>query len=403
VWTSSIIGKATMEIVVAPMSAGRPQQQHVEYPRIVVKVGTNVLTTGSDELQPSAMAALVEQIVALQRRGVEVLLVTSGAIAVGRQRVGASDGVGDLHPRDVQARQVFASVGQGRLMALWDELFEQHDVVIAQALLTGGDLDDRVGYLNARNTLTRMVELGVVPIVNENDVVSIEEIAETNIGDNDNLSAQVANLVDADLLLLLTDVAGLYSADPGRDPSAHLLEEVPLIDETIVRAAAGAPGARGTGGMATKVEAARLAAQHGTHVVIADGRARDVVLRAASGEPVGTHFLPSGDRTESRRRYLMSGLQVRGRVLIDDGAAAALRHGGNSLLPAGVTGAEGEFVRGDVVHVYSGGGEHVATGVANYGRDEVERIAGKHSEQIIHELGYEQSEEVIHRNNLVLV
>ena len=391
-----------MEIVVAPMSAGRPQRQHVEYPRIVVKVGTNVLTAGSDELNTEAMAALVEQIVELQRRGIELVVVTSGAIAVGRHRVTSSDRVGKLHPRDVQARQVFASVGQGRLMALWDELFEQHDVVIAQALLTGNDLDDRVGYLNARNTLTRMVELGVVPIVNENDVVSIEEIAETNIGDNDNLSAQVANLVDADLLLLLTDVSGLYSADPGRDPGARLIEEVTLIDAAIV-AAAGAPGARGRGGMATKVEAARLATQHGTHVVIADGHARDVVLRAASGEPVGTHFLPSGDRTESRRRYLMSGLQVRGRVIIDEGAAAALRHGGNSLLPAGVTGAEGEFGRGDVVHVYSGGGEHVATGVANYGRSEVERIAGKHSEQIIHELGYEQSEEVIHRNNLVLV
>jgi len=401
--TLSIIGKATMEIVVAPMSTGRPQQQHIEYRRIVVKVGTNVLTAGSDELNTEAMAALVEQIVELQRRGIEVVVVTSGAIAVGRHRVTSSKRVGKLHPRDVQARQVFASVGQGRLMALWDELFEQHDVVIAQALLTGNDLNDRVGYLNARNTLTRMVELGVVPIVNENDVVSIDEIAETNIGDNDNLSAQVANLVDSDLLLLLTDVAGLYSADPGRDPEARLLEEVALIDDAIVTAAAGTPGARGTGGMATKVEAARLATQHGTHVVIADGHARDVVLRAASGEPMGTHFLPSGDRTESRRRYLMSGLQVRGRVIIDEGAAAALRHGGNSLLPAGVTGAEGAFGRGDVVHVYSTGGEHVATGIANYRRSEVVRIAGKHSEQIVHELGYEQSEEVIHRNNLVLV
>ena len=392
-----------MEIVVAPMSAGRPQQQHVQYPRIVVKVGTNVLTAGSSELNTESMASLVEQIAELQQRGIELVLVTSGAIAAGRHRMASSTRVRDLHPRDVQARQVFASVGQGRLMALWDELFEQHDVVIAQALLTGSDLDDRVGYLNARNTLTRMVELGVVPIVNENDVVSIEEIAEKNIGDNDNLSAQVANLVDADLLLLLTDIAGLYSADPGRDPSARLIEEVPVIDRSIMEAATGAPGARGTGGMRTKIEAAKLATQHGTHVVIADGRARDVVLRAASGEPVGTHFLPSGDRTESRRRYLMSGLQVRGRVMVDAGAAAALRHGGRSLLPAGVTGASGEFGRGDVVHVYSEGGEHVATGIANYGRSEVERIAGKHSEQIVHELGYEQSEEVIHRNNLVLV
>ena len=214
-------------------------------------------------------------------------------------------------------------------------------MVIAQALLTGLDLASRLSYLNARNTLTRLVEVGVVPIVNENDVVSVEEIDDRNIGDNDQLSAQVANLVDADLLLLLTDIAGLYSADPARDANAHLIEEVPTIDDAIIAAAAGAPGARGTGGMATKIEAARLATSHGSHVVIADGRARDVALRAASGEPVGTHFPPSGDRTESRRRYLLSGLPVRGQVIVDAGAATALRSGGTSLLPAGVTGAEG--------------------------------------------------------------
>jgi len=383
--------------------SGRPQTQHVEYQRVVVKVGTNVLTAGTDELNTSAMANLVEQIAAMRAQGIEVLLVTSGAIAAGRHRVHASDGVGTLHPRDVQARQVFAAVGQGRLMSLWDDLFEAHNVVIAQALLTGTDLADRVSYLNARNTLTRLVEVGVVPIVNENDVVSVEEIDERNIGDNDQLSAQVANLVDADLLLLLTDIAGLYSADPARDASAHLIEEVPQIDAAIVTAAAGAPGARGTGGMATKIEAARLATSHGSHVVIADGRAREVALRAASGEPVGTHFLPTGDRTESRRRYLLSGLQVRGRVIVDAGAATALRNGGTSLLPAGVTGAEGTFSRGDVVHIYGGDGEHIATGVANYNRAEIEQISGKHSDQIVNALGYEYSEEIVHRNNLVLV
>ena len=383
--------------------SGRPQTQHVEYPRIVVKIGTNVLTAGSEDLNTSAMADLVDQIASMRARGIEVLLVTSGAIVAGRHRIHASNAVRDPHPRDIQARQAFAAVGQGRLMSLWDGLFEQHDVVTAQALLTGTDLADRVSYLNARNTLIRLVELGVVPIINENDVVSVEEIDAHNIGDNDHLSAQVANLVDADLLLLLTDIAGLYSADPARDPDAHLIEQVPRVDEAILQAAAGAPGAPGTGGMATKVEAARLATQHGSHVVIADGRARDIVIRAASGEPVGTHFLPTGDRTESRRRYLLSGLQVRGRVTIDAGAAAALRHGGNSLLPAGVTAAEGEFARGDVVHVYGADGEHLATGLANYDRAEVEQISGKHSDQIVQVLGYEYSEEIIHRNNLVLV
>jgi glutamate 5-kinase len=382
---------------------GRPQAQHIEYRRVVVKVGTNVLTGGTAELNTVAMANLVEQIAEMRDRGIEVLLVTSGAIAAGRHRVNASQRVGVLHPRDVQARQVFAAVGQGRLMSLWDDLFEQHDVVIAQALLTGGDFADRLSYLNARNTLTRLVEVGIVPIVNENDVVSVEEIDAHDLGDNDHLSAQVANLVDADLLLLLTDIAGLYTADPARDPSARLIEEVPRVDDGILAAAAGAPGARGTGGMRTKIEAARLATQHGSHVVIADGRARDVAVRAASGEPIGTHFLPTGDRTESRRRYLLSGLQVRGRVIVDTGAAIALRTGGKSLLPAGVTAAEGDFSRGDVVHIHAADGERIATGIANYDRTEVERIRGKHSDQIVGVLGYEYSEEIVHRNNLVLV
>ena len=299
--------------------SGRPQTQHVEYPRIVVKIGTNVLTAGSEDLNTSAMADLVDQIASMRARGIEVLLVTSGAIVAGRHRIHASNAVRDPHPRDIQARQAFAAVGQGRLMSLWDGLFEQHDVVTAQALLTGTDLADRVSYLNARNTLIRLVELGVVPIINENDVVSVEEIDAHNIGDNDHLSAQVANLVDADLLLLLTDIAGLYSADPARDPDAHLIEQVPRVDEAILQ------------------------------------------------------------------------------------AAAALRHGGNSLLPAGVTAAEGEFARGDVVHVYGADGEHLATGLANYDRAEVEQISGKHSDQIVQVLGYEYSEEIIHRNNLVLV
>lgn len=384
------------------MSTGRPLLPADRYVRVVVKVGTNVLTAGSDALHLETMASLAHQIAKLKRSGVEVLLVTSGAIAAGRHRLRSSERVRDLHPRDVQARQVLASIGQGRLMAVWDSLFGEHDLVIAQALLAGTDLDHRLGYLNARNTLTRLVDLGAVPIINENDVVSIEEIEQTEIGDNDHLSALIANLVDADLLLLLTNTAGLYSADPGSHPDARLIERVETVDESILEAATG-PGTRGRGGMASKVAAARLASQHGTHVVIADGRARDVVLRAASGEPIGTHFLPTGDRTESRRRYLLSGLHVNGDVTVDEGAAAALRRSGTSLLPAGVTGVTGDFRRGDVVHVLTAAGAHLATGIVNYDQEAVARIAGKHSSQIVAELGYEQAREVIHRNNLVLI
>lgn len=388
------------------MTGDRVLPQHIEYRRVVVKVGSNVLTGGTDALDSATMASITQQIATLMRRGCQVLVVTSGAIAAGRHRLKAhhaSLAPGQLPARDVQSRQALAAIGQSRLMALWDELFEQEGVTIAQALLTRRDLADRPAYLNARNTLLNLIDLRVVPIANENDVVSIEEIRDSKIGDNDNLSAQVANLVDADLLLILTDLPGLYTADPRHDPDARLIERVERIDDEIVRAASGVAGARGTGGMATKVQAARIAIGSGTHVVLADGRARDIVLRAVAGEPVGTHFLPSGDRIESRRRYLMSGLQSRGRIQVDGGAATALLAGGKSLLPAGVTACEGEFQRGDVVQVFTSDGRQVASGITNYAADEVRRIQGKRSDQIAEALGYEFGEEVIHRNNLVLV
>ena len=386
------------------MTGERIQPQAVAYRRVVVKIGSNVLTAGTEQIDTVAMAAIAEQIAALIARHVQPIIVTSGAIAAGRHRLKTHHDAHALPPRDVQSRQVLAAIGQSRLMALWDQMFEQQGVPIAQALLTRRDLADRLGYLNARNTLLGMVELGVVPIVNENDVVSVEEISDSTIGDNDNLSAQVANLVDAELLLILTDIAGLYTADPNRDPDARLIEEVTSIDETILRAAEGGTGStRGTGGMLTKVQAARIATQGGTHVVIASGGARDIVLRAVAGEPVGTHFLPVGDRLESRRRYLLSGLQARGTIVVDDGAAGALLRGGSSLLAAGVTGCNGTFVRGDVVHVTTQAGRHLASGMANYSAAEVARILGHHSGQITEVLGYEFGAEVIHRNNRVLV
>jgi len=385
------------------MTGERLRPQHIQHRRVVVKVGSNVLTAGSDRLDTRTMAGLVDQIAALIERGGEVVLVSSGAIAAGRQRVGAPVATSALKARDVHSRQVLAAIGQSRLMALWDTMFDQAQIVIAQALLTRADIADRLRYLNARNTLMGLIEIGVVPIVNENDVVSVEELSTSTIGDNDNLSAQVANLIDADLLLILTDIDGLYTADPARDPHARLIERVERVDAAIERAARGAPGARGTGGMLTKVQAARIATQSGTHVVLARGAAEDVVLRAAAGEPVGTHFLPTGDRLESRLRYLLSGLQMRGRIEVDAGAAHALMQGGKSLLPAGVTGSTGEYQRGDVVQVVTADGQPVARGTVNYASAEVSRILGKHSDQIVGILGYEYGEEIVHRNNLVIV
>ena len=381
------------------MTSHRLHPQHIEYRRVVVKVGTNLLTGGSARLDAEAMAGIIAQIVAIRALGAQVVLVSSGAIAAGRQRLGDAGIVAD-----VPMRQALAAVGQSRLMSVWDELFELQHIVVAQALLTRRDLADRLGYLNARNTLLGLLERGVVPIVNENDVVSIEEIGESVIGDNDNLSAEVANLVDADLLLILTDIAGLYTADPRHDPTATLIEEVARIDEAIERASAGQPGERDIGGMATKVQAARTATAAGIHVIIADGGATDAIRRAAAAEPgVGTHFLPTADRVESRRRYLLSRLQARGRIVVDAGAARALEHDGKSLLPAGVVRVEGEFQRGDVVRIVTAEGRDLASGSVNYSSAEIEQVRGQRSGRIAELLGYEYGEEVVHRNNLVLL
>ena len=375
-------------------------QHRTAYRRMVVKVGSNLLTGGGERLDARAMAGLVQQIADIRDRGVQVVVVSSGAIAAGRHRLGDA---GHDDRRDLPTRQALAAIGQSRLMSMWDELFELHGVVVAQALLTRRDLSDRLGYLNARNTLLGLIDRGVVPIVNENDVVSIEEISESVIGDNDNLSAEVANLVDADLLLILTDIEGLYTADPRHDPAARLIETVDRIDDAIVAAAAGTHGARGTGGMTTKVQAARIATQAGAHVVVAGGRIEDAVQRIAAGEPLGTHFLPTAGRVESRRRHLLSGLRPRGRIVVDEGAARALRYDGKSLLPAGVTAAEGPFERGDVVRIFTQQGDHLATGNVNYSDQDIERIKGQRSGRIPDLLGYEYGEEVVHRDNLVLL
>ena len=376
-----------------------PAERPLQYRRIVVKVGSNLLTGGGERLDARVMSGLVEQFAGVRALGAQVILVTSGAMAAGRHRLGE----GAAGERGLPARQVLAAIGQSRLMSVWDELFELRDIIVAQALLTRGDLADRAGYLNARNTLLALLDRGVVPIVNENDVVSIEEIRDSRIGDNDNLSAQVANLVDAELLLILSDVAGLFDRDPRRHPDAALIPLVERIDEAVERiAGAGGAGVRGTGGMATKVQAARVATQSGAHVVIADGHLEDVVARAAAGEQVGTHFLPTSDRMESRRRYLRSGLQTRGKVVVDDGAARALERDGKSLLPAGVVSVEGDFQRGDVVHVHAQDGRHIASGSVNYAAADIARIRGMRSDRIAEVLGYEYGEEIVHRNNMVL-
>jgi len=368
------------------------------YRRIVAKFGTSLLTGGSDHLNQDIMSGLVAQVAQLHKQELELIIVSSGAIASGRHKLGLTKKL-----RGIPFKQVLASVGQNRLMQVYEQLFSQHNITVAQALLTRAGLSDRAGYLNARNTLLALLELRVLCIVNENDVVAVDEIQEAKFGDNDNLSAMVANLVDADLLLLLTDIAGLYTADPSRDPEARLIPQVEVIDSEIERLAAGTSGGLGTGGMITKIEAAKLATASGIRVVIADGREPDIILRLAAGESAGTRFVPTTSKLESRQRWMLSGLSTKGKLVVDSGAALALRRQKRSLLAAGIKEVQGKFERGDIVNIYDPQGSRLGCGITNYGSGDIGAIQGAHSKKIAALLGYDYGSEVVHRNNLVVL
>ena len=370
----------------------------MSYHRIVVKLGTNVLTGGSDSLSLDLMSSLVGQVARLHKQGLEMIVVSSGAIAAGRQRLGLQ-----RERKDIPFKQVLAAVGQGRLMDAYDQLFGWHEITIAQTLLTRTDLTHRLSYLNARNTLLALLEMRVVSIVNENDVVAVDEIREAMFGDNDSLSALVAGLVDADLLMLLTDTDGFYDSDPNKNPDARLVECIDQIDESIECLAEAGCGVRGTGGMPTKIEAAKLATASGVEVVIANGAEPDVIVRLAEGEPIGTRFRPTTSKPESRKRWLLSQIS-KGSLSIDTGAVAALRRQNKSLLPAGITQVTGGFERGDVVSISDEEtGKKIACGISNYNSDDVALIKGAHSDKIAELLGYEYGTEVVHRDNLVVL
>jgi len=365
--------------------------------RMVAKFGTSLLTAGSSRLDLEAMSRLVGQVVRLRSYGWQVVVVSSGAQAAGRHRLGRR-----LPEGYAPTRQAFASVGQSHLMQSWDELFEWHDTVVAQVLLTRRDLSDRLGYLNARTTLRDLLEAGTVPIVNENDAVALDQVLATRIGENDSLSAYVANLIDADVLAILTDVDGLYDKDPHRYPDAQLIPVVERIG-TELEAGAGGPRGPGSGGMATKLSAARIATQGGTDVVVANGRVGDVLLDIARGEARGTRFKAQADPLESRKRWILGNVSRAGHIVVDPGAAEALRSKGRSLLPAGIAGTGGAFERGDIVEIRDPDGARVAAGLTNYGSAEVERIRGQRSDRITETLGYAYGDEVVHRDNMVLL
>ena len=375
------------------------------YRRMVVKAGTGVLTAGdgSGGLDLAVMADLVRQICRLQQEsGIELLLVTSGAIAAGRQEL--SRGNRALSERDIPSRQALAAIGQGRLMHTYERLFASCGVQVAQALLTINDLADRQSYLNVRNTLLALLDLGVTPILNENDVVAVDEIGEV-FGDNDRLSALVANLIDADLLIVLTDTEGLYTADPRHNPAAALIPVVEQIDDRIVAAAGQHRNPWARGGMPTKIEAARLVTAAGIPMVLCNGRAAGAILQAAAGQPLGTTFRAAGGKLEARKRWMLSRVRDSqwGALVVDGGAADVLLNRHVSLLPRGVREVQGSFARGDIIYIGDESGRRIACGIANYTAADIARIRGCHSDAIPDILGYHYGQEVVHRNNLVLL
>ncbi len=368
------------------------------YRRIVVKLGTSLITGGGNRLDRDVMSNLVSQIAHLQKRGAEIVVVTSGAIAAGRYKLGLTEKI-----KGIPYKQVLASVGQSRLMNTYEQLFEQHNVTVAQALLTKADIADRAGYLNARNTLLALMELKVVCIVNENDVVSTDEIKEAKFGDNDNLSAMVANLIDADMLMMLTDIGGLYTTDPHTDSRAKLIPVVKKIDAGVKRLGSNTTSTIGTGGMITKIEAAKLATESGVRVVIADGKEPDIIVRLATGDPAGTHFLSAANHLESRQRWMLSGLGTKGKLVVDSGAALALKKHNRSLLAAGIKSVEGKFGRGDIVAIYDTEGSQIGCGITNYSAPDIVIIKGAQSDKISSLLSFDYGPEVVHRNNFALL
>ena len=363
--------------------------------RLVVKVGSGLISAPGQGLLPDRIGALADELAALAKDGREVVVVSSGAIASGMARLGLTQ-----RPRSIPEKQAAAAVGQSALMWHYEQAFARHGIRVAQVLVTQEDISARPRYLNARNTLQVLLRFRVVPVVNENDTVAVEEI---KVGDNDNLAALVAHLVDADLLVILTDVDGLYTGDPRVDPEARRLETVDAVTEEIERLVWDADGQVSVGGMSTKLEAARKVTSSGIPMVIASGRVPGTLRRVLRGEPLGTYFVPRGDRLAGRKRWIAFAVPPQGRLTVDAGARSALVERGKSLLPSGVVEVEGEFHAGEVVSLSAADGKEFARGLTNYDAAELRKIQGAKTKDIEERLGYKSFDEVIHRDNLVLL
>ena len=364
--------------------------------RIVIKVGTNVLTNKNKSLNLKRIESIVKEIVALKKLGKEVVLVSSGAIGAGMGKLKIK-----TKPLTIPLKQAAAAVGQSQLMFIYDKLFRRYKQTVGQVLLTQEDLSDRRRYLNARNTLSSLLSLGAIPIINENDTVAVEEI---KVGDNDILSALVTNIVEADLLVILSDIDGLYTGDPKRNKGAKLILEVDKITPQIEEMAQGTIMEAATGGMKTKILAAKIVTRAGEAMIIANGTKVKILSKLFSGGKVGTVFLSDmPDKMASRKRWIAFRLSVKGVILLDKGAKEALVEKGKSLLPSGVIGYKGRFQPGDIVSLQDDKGREIARGMVNYSHQDLEKIKGKKTQEIEKILGYKYYDEIIHRNNLVVL
>ncbi|MBK8137854.1 MAG: glutamate 5-kinase [Chloroflexi bacterium] len=362
--------------------------------RLVVKIGTSSITGGTPALQRPKMLEFVQQIARLHMHGTEVIVVSSGAQAAGRERLGFPK-----IDRSVPAKQMLSAVGQSHLMHYYSELFEIYNIVVAQVLLTRDDLTNRTRYLNARDTLTELIGRHIIPIINENDTIATKEF---RVGDNDNLAAMVASTLDADLLVLLTDQNGLYTADPRKDSSAKLIRDVDRIDQSTYALAGGTGTRLGTGGMYTKIEAAHIATRAGVTTVIASGTEPDVLARLLLGEKLGTRFHTNTNDLESRKRWLLTD-KPHGSLTVDAGAMRVLVERKASLLPVGITGVDGLFERGEMVLIVGPDGQKVAHGLSNYPVGDLKQLCGVKSDRILEVLGYTYGDVVIHRDNMVML
>ncbi len=361
--------------------------------RVVIKIGTSVLTKPSGVINEVTIERIVDDVAELLNSGAEAIIVTSGAIGAGLGRL-------KLQGRTIREKQALASIGQSHLMGIYEKFFRKHNRLVAQVLLTSDDLAQRQRYLNARNTLLTLLSLDVVPVVNENDTVAVEEI---KFGDNDRLSALVASKVEADQLVILTDVDGFFSADPHAENKVKLIKEVEEITPELEEKASGSGTLRGTGGMVTKLEAAKIATASGITMYIANGNREGVLKKIWNGENPGTKFLPAKERIVSRKRWIAFDTRIEGKIAVDEGAKEALLKRGKSLLPSGISSVEGRFDTGGCVAIVDSEGKEFARGLTSYSSDEIEKIKGKKSSEIEKTLGYKDYDEVVHRDNLVIL